>query len=138
MADIRVAARTSVFTVRKLSQDREEDSPREMEVILNGDPDLVGIAWKTDRADEQSLVISEVTAGAPAAEAGLKPNDRLLAIEGVQIESAKAGKQVLSQDKAKFSIRYERDGRPHETTLSPRKLLSPPEKSDTSTSDSTS
>ncbi|HSG70441.1 MAG TPA: M20/M25/M40 family metallo-hydrolase [Planctomycetaceae bacterium] len=139
VADIRVAARKSVFTVRKLSQDREEaDASQEIEVILSGDPDLVGIAWKTDRADEQSLVISEVTAGAPAAEAGLRANDRLLAIEGVQIESAKAGKEVLSQDKAKFSIRFERDGRPHETTLSPLKLLSPPEKSDISTSDSTS
>lgn len=139
MADVRVAARKSVFTVRKLSQDREEaDVPREVEVILNGDPDLVGIVWKTDRADEESLVIAEVTAGAPAEKAGLKPNDRLLAIEGVPIDSAKTGKQILSQEKSKFPIRYERDGRPHETTLSPRKLLSPPEKSDTSTSDSTS
>ena len=127
ISDVQVASKESVFTVQKLSDDATQKDPeREIKLTLNGQPDLIGIVWKTDRADEASLVISSVKRGSPAESSGLQPNDRLLAIEGVEIDSADAGKQALTQEKQEITIRYERKGRPREVSLTPRTRLVPP------------
>jgi hypothetical protein len=128
ISDVRTAAGESVLTVRKQSEDSEEegDSPREISISLDGFPDLTGLTWKVDRADRGALVIASVAVGSPADSAGLRANDRLLAIDGMVIESPVAGRRALSRDDRRFSIRYERNGRPREARLSPRPLLRPP------------
>src|SRR5258707_3992622 len=73
------------------------------------------------------IVVREVVANSPAAEAGLRVGDRIVAVNGEPVKSAEQVTQTIREHKGQpITLRVERDGRPVEFTATPR-LLSPQE-----------
>jgi S1-C subfamily serine protease len=59
-----------------------EDRPAELKLELAGEPVRLGISWRTDDAEPDSVIVNRVTPGSPADQAGLKPGDRIQRIGG--------------------------------------------------------
>jgi regulator of sigma E protease len=73
------------------------------------------------------IVVREVVPNSPAAEAGLRVGDRIVAVNGEPVKSAEQVTQTIREHKGQpITLRVERDGRPVEITATPR-LLSPQE-----------
>src|SRR5712675_215988 len=73
------------------------------------------------------IVVREVVPNSPAAEAGLRVDDRIVAVNGEPVKSAEQVTQTIREHKGQpITLRVERDGRPIEFTATPR-LLSPQE-----------
>jgi len=73
------------------------------------------------------IVVRELVANSPAAEAGLRVGDRIVAVNGEPVKSAEQVTQTIREHKGQpITLRVERDGRPVEFTATPR-LLSPQE-----------
>ena len=53
------------------------DGPLELPVELDGEPLRLGISWQADDAEPNTVVVTNVVAGTPAATAGLEPGDRI-------------------------------------------------------------
>jgi regulator of sigma E protease len=72
-------------------------------------------------------VVREVVPNSPAAEAGLRAGDRIVAVNGEPVKSAEQVTQTIREHKGQpITLRVERNGRPFEITATPR-LLSPQE-----------
>jgi regulator of sigma E protease len=73
------------------------------------------------------IVVREVVPNSPAAEAGLRVGDRIVAVNGEPVKSAEQVTQTIREHKGQpITLRAERDGRPVEISATPR-LLSPQE-----------
>ncbi len=73
------------------------------------------------RPDLSVVQIMDVSAGSPAAEAGLQAGDMVVSINGEQITSSEELRNVIYANLGKeVTIVYERDGAQGETTLIPR------------------
>ncbi len=69
------------------------------------------------------VVVREVEAGTPAAEAGLQPGDRITSISGQPVRSAEQVTQFIREHKAQpITLTVNRDGRTTDITATPRKL----------------
>jgi peptidase M28-like protein/PDZ domain-containing protein len=56
------------------------DGPLELSVELDGEPLRLGISWRADDAEPNTVVVTHVVAGTSAALAGFKPGDRIYQI----------------------------------------------------------
>ncbi len=65
------------------------EEPTAVQVELDGKPVRLGISWRTDDADPSAIVLTRVVPGSPAAQAGLKKNDRIYQIGGESIPDAR-------------------------------------------------
>ncbi|MDX6303071.1 MAG: regulator of sigma protease [Blastocatellia bacterium] len=73
------------------------------------------------------IVVREVVPNSPAAEAGLRVGDRIVAVNGEPVKSAEQVTQTIREHKGQpITLRAERDGRPVEISATPR-LLNPQE-----------
>jgi regulator of sigma E protease len=69
------------------------------------------------------VVVREVEPNTPAAEAGLQPGDRILAVQGQPVRSAEQVTQFIREHKAQpITLSISRDGRRAEITATSRKL----------------
>ncbi|MGH9968250.1 MAG: RIP metalloprotease RseP, partial [Pyrinomonadaceae bacterium] len=69
------------------------------------------------------VVIREVEPNTPAAEAGLQPGDRILAVGGQPVHSAEQVTQFIRDHKAEpIQLTVERNGQRRDVTATPRKL----------------
>ncbi len=60
--------------------------PEELEIRLRGEPMRLGIAWRVDEAEPGTVLLTNVVAGSPAAEADLRPGDRIYQVDGEDFE----------------------------------------------------
>src|SRR3982075_348158 len=76
------------------------------------------------------IVVREVVPHSPAAEAGLRVGDRIVAVNGELVKSAEQVTQTIREHKGQpITLRVERDGKQVEISATPR-LLSPQEKTE--------
>ena len=74
--------------------------------------------------DDDGLVVSGIVPGSPADAAGLELGDRLLALDGTELESAADAAEPIATIKPGSSaeLKYERDGEPRSVQIEPRAL----------------
>lgn len=69
------------------------------------------------------IVVRAVEAGTPAAEAGLQPGDRIVAVNGEPVKSAEQVTQLIREHKGQpITLRVERNGSPVDITATARRL----------------
>ncbi|MGH9902823.1 MAG: RIP metalloprotease RseP, partial [Pyrinomonadaceae bacterium] len=68
------------------------------------------------------VVVGGVLAGSPALEAGLKPGDRIIALDGEPARNSSQVGQYIREHKGSIHITVERDGRRTELTTAERRL----------------
>jgi C-terminal processing protease CtpA/Prc len=51
--------------------------PLELSIQLTGEPARLGLSWRTDDAEPDRVIVTQVIPHSPAALAGLKPLDRI-------------------------------------------------------------
>jgi hypothetical protein len=92
--------------------------PIALDVQLTGKPVRLGISWRVDDAEPNAVVLSRVTAGSPAAQAGLFVNDRIYEVGGKPFASSAEFRQLLSAS-GPLELLVERYGRLKTISLQP-------------------
>lgn len=90
---------------------RTKTEPESLQVALDGSPTRVGISWRLDEAEPDSVILVRVVPGSPAYEAGLKVGDRLYQVAGVNVKGSQALAEQLKELTGEIEIRAERTGR---------------------------
>lgn len=74
--------------------------------------------------DDDGLVVSGIVPGSPVDEAGLKLGDRLLALDGTELESAADAADAIAtiEPGSSAELKYDRDGEPRSVQIEPRAL----------------
>ena len=98
-----IADREVTATVQR--PDRSE--PLELAVRLTGEPSPLGLTWRTDDAETDSVILTQVVPHSPAALAGLKPLDR---IRAVGEHSLKGENPRLNSTPLPLAVTFERAG----------------------------
>lgn len=96
-----------------------QDQPLAVNLELEGQPLRLGITWRTDEAEPASVVLVDVTPGTPAAAAGLKPADRIYAVNHQKFAGDEQFSQLLGRWPEPLQLTIERDGRLSTIVLSP-------------------
>jgi regulator of sigma E protease len=79
-------------------------------------------------APTAKIIAAEVHAGSPAGEAGLKPGDNILRIDGTNIQTAGAIREIVLRSKGTpLAITYMRDGETNTINVTPRLVPQPGE-----------
>jgi regulator of sigma E protease len=82
--------------------------------------------WQNGAPDPSRIIVLEVAKGSPAESAGLQPDDLLLAVNGVKIDSTEQMSSLIADNLGKpTQITLQRQGEELIVTLTPRQ--SPPE-----------
>ncbi|GAB4146303.1 MAG: hypothetical protein Tsb009_18940 [Planctomycetaceae bacterium] len=88
-----------------------------LQVKLNGHPRRVGISWGEDPAEPGTVILRRVITGSPAALAGLKNGDRILAVQDHRFKTAEQFREMISQTRNGMKITFERHGQIQTVTL---------------------
>jgi len=96
-----------------------QDQPLAINLELEGQPLRLGITWRTDEAEPETVVLVDVTAGTPAAAAGLKPLDRIYAVNHQKFAGDEQFIQLLGRWPEPLQLTIERDGRLSTVVLRP-------------------
>ncbi|MCO6455880.1 MAG: M20/M25/M40 family metallo-hydrolase, partial [Pirellulaceae bacterium] len=80
--EFQTAVLASEGTVTLTVADAGQDDTRQVPVTLHGQPVRLGISWRQDAAEPNSLVVTRVVSGSLAHQAGLRWNDRILEVSG--------------------------------------------------------
>jgi S1-C subfamily serine protease len=59
--------------------------PETIKVVLDGQPTKLGLSWREDEGEPQSVYVTRVVPYSPAARAGIQLLDRICALGGMQI-----------------------------------------------------
>lgn len=81
--------------------------PLELAVRLTGEPTRLGMTWRTDDAEPGSVILTQVIPHSPAALGGLKPLDRLRAVDEHSATSEQISRAAMSLP---VTVTIERDG----------------------------
>ena len=87
------------------------DGPLELSVELDGEPLRLGISWLTDDAEPNTVVVTNVVAGTPAAIAGLKTGDRIYQVAQRDFAGEDDFAKLVGTLPGPLSLLVERDGR---------------------------
>ncbi len=82
----------------------------DLPIRLAGEPTRLGIAWRTDDAEPNCVILTQVLDHSPANIAGLKSFDRLLSIGGQPITSSDAFRQQAQLIASPIAVKFERAG----------------------------
>ena len=106
---VMTAGSSVAMTVKREGQD--PNKPLELKVSLIGEPLRWGITWRVDDAEPGVVILTHVTAGSPAAMAGLAAGDRIYQVGGRDFtdEADFAGRMKAKADS--LPMLMERDGR---------------------------
>ena len=98
-----IADREVTATVQR--PDRSE--PLELSIRLAGEPSPLGLSWRTDDAEPDSVILTQVIPHSPAALAGLQPLDR---IRSVGERPANSGQFRDAAISLPINVTFEREG----------------------------
>ncbi|MBC8114343.1 MAG: M20/M25/M40 family metallo-hydrolase [Candidatus Saccharimonas sp.] len=115
--DLRTIIQTAKSPLAIRLQRPGHTDPIDLNVELRGEPVRLGIAWQTDAALPDSLVIVRVVPDSPADRAGLKIGDVLMSYAGRAITSDEEFRLRLLSDPGPLSLPIERNGRPLDVSV---------------------
>jgi len=95
----------------------QEDGPLPIEITLSLDPAPIGIAWDSNDAEPNVVLLRTVTRGSIAWLAGLRPGDRIVRINGKRFHSNTEFKDLVTQFGEPIRVERERDGQLTEVQL---------------------
>jgi membrane-associated protease RseP (regulator of RpoE activity) len=99
-----------------------EEKPLDFSVRLLGSPLRWGILWRVDDAEPETVILTHVVPGSPAALAGLAAEDRIYQVGGKNF-SDEAGFALLAKTLSQpVQLLVERDGRLRTVVLRPRQV----------------
>ncbi|RCS54452.1 M20/M25/M40 family metallo-hydrolase [Bremerella cremea] len=101
-----------------------EAEPLILPVKLDLNPAPVGIAWTSDAAEPETIMLTNVTPGSVAALAGLKPLDRIYEVNGQRFQDATQFKDRITQFSDPTKLLVDREGHILEVEL-PLELIRP-------------
>ncbi len=108
--DFRTLVMTAPTPVTAVVQRLGEAGPRELSVKMIGEPTRLGILWRTDEAEPNCLILTQVLHCSPADLAGLKPHDRILRIGGQPVSTGESFRQQVQSLSGPIAVNYERSG----------------------------
>jgi hypothetical protein len=88
----------------------EEPEPRTITVTLRGAPVRLGLAWRGDEAEPDSVILTRVVPGSPAAKAGLQLRDRVYSVAGQTFEGPEQCGELLRNATLPLELEIEREG----------------------------
>jgi len=115
--DLRTILQTSKSPVEIRLERPGQVDPINVQVDLRGEPVRVGVAWQSDAAMPETLVIIRVVSDSPADRAGLKFGDVLMSYAGQPITSDEEFRRRLLSDPGPLLLRIERNGRPLDVSV---------------------
>lgn len=95
----------------------EDPEPRTFSVTLRGSPVRLGLAWRGDDAEPDSVILTRVVPGSPAAKAGLQLRDRVYSVGGQAFDGPEQCGELLRGATLPLEVKIERDGRVSEVTV---------------------
>lgn len=114
VSDLVGLVRSAPPEMRLLIERDGEPSLRELLIKLRGTPIRLGVQWRTDAAEPESIIITGVVPGSPAARAGIRRHDRVYRLEPSDMPLADWFR-LLPEDAAwPLSMQIERNGRVQE------------------------
>jgi S1-C subfamily serine protease len=98
--------------VRRLLRAREERKQGESVVVLKRRRPVVGMTLAGAADDAERVFVERVTEAGPAAEAGLRPGDRIIAADGLNLRSVYEAQRAVLQKQPgdKIAFHVQRDG----------------------------
>ncbi|MBX3439901.1 MAG: PDZ domain-containing protein, partial [Planctomycetaceae bacterium] len=116
--DFAKAVMASGETVQLQIERDREPAPRDIIITLRGGPIRLGIQWRTDAAEPESVIVTRVVPGSPAADAGITIGDRISAGDGEENGATGAWLQAIATTPADtLLLRRERDGVVQDLTI---------------------
>jgi len=92
-------------------QRSDTDGPLELPVELDGEPLRLGISWRADDAEPDTVAVTNVVPGTPAAAAGLKTGDRIYRIGERDFSGEDDFARLVKTLPGPLSLLVEHDGR---------------------------
>ena len=89
----------------------DTDEPLELSVQLDGEPLRLGISWRADDAEPDTVAVTNVVPGTPAAAAGLKTGDRIYRIGERDFSGEDDFARLAETLPGPLSLLVEHDGR---------------------------
>ena len=94
-----------------------QPEPLTLPVNFPGQPSPLGVLWRADPAEPESVTLVYVAADSPAARAGLLVGDRLLQLDKHPVRSPEALEKFIQAIARNVSARYEREGQIKEVQI---------------------
>jgi hypothetical protein len=105
---VRGADSPAICLVRRSGQEES----LELTIPLAGNPMRLGITWRSDEAEPGAIILTHVVPGSPAAEAGLRVDDRIYQVGGHDFDDESQFVELLHGSAHSFELLVERDGQP--------------------------
>lgn len=94
-----------------------EAAPLERSIKLTGGPVRLGLTWRVDEAEPDCIILTRVVTGSPAEIAGLRVNDRILAVGGQPFASGRDFQDLAVAAQSPVALTMERSGQTRELLL---------------------
>jgi hypothetical protein len=95
----------------KLKLARASGKVEELALSLPGNGTRLGVTWREDEGEPESLIVVQVVRGSAAEEAGLYPGDRIYGVSDARTVNAEALAKAVADAEEEISITAEREGR---------------------------
>jgi hypothetical protein len=107
----------------RLSVERSgEPRPRDLRVQLDGEPVRIGIAWREDEAEPNSVALSRVVPASPAHRGGLRVNDRIYSVSGKRFATSTEFQRLINASDDPFELEIDREGEIRRVRIEPNSL----------------
>jgi len=110
---IQIASPDVTMTIQRAGS----TDPLDVPVRLAGPPLRLGISWRTDAGEPDSVTLVRVVEGSPAGRAGLKPRDRIYEVNGQRFSDSDEFAAMASAATLPATLLVERWGRLREVSL---------------------
>lgn len=100
----------------KLKIQRASGAVEELALSLPGSGTRLGVTWREDEGEPDSLIVIQVAKGSAADEAGIAPGDRIYGVGNNASVSAASLAKAVADAGAELQLKLERGGRNFEVT----------------------
>ncbi len=102
---------------------RGSDEPLDLKATLLGSPVRIGLTWREDEAEPESVIISRVVPGSPAYRAGLHAGERIYQVNGTTITGSANCSRQLAAATGPVELAIETAGHVRTVKLEPLTVL---------------
>ena len=122
LAQFRVVLLAAENPVTAVVERPGETEPRELQLKLPGEPTRLGIGWRVDDAEPDSIFINRITPGSRAELAGLKVGERIVRIDGHDFADAEAFRKAATEAPGAIMLDVEAGGRVRSVEIPPLEM----------------